>query len=49
MFHAQAYRRILVVATGAGIGPVLLYLSTRSPSRACAGLGVPWYGPTFDS
>jgi hypothetical protein len=26
MYHAQAYRRVLVVATGAGIGPVLPYL-----------------------
>jgi ferredoxin-NADP reductase len=26
MFHAQAFRRVLVVATGAGIGPVLPYL-----------------------
>jgi hypothetical protein len=26
MYHAQAYRRALIVATGAGIGPVLPYL-----------------------
>ena len=117
MYHAQAYRRVLMVATGAGIGPVLPYLLGRSPvqfeclwigrghraamgpdlvdrvlaggsvtlidtsrgrpdvgacvagiahrfeavfvvsndvvrdsvARACQGLGVPWYGPTFDS
>ena len=117
MYHAQAYRRILVVATGAGIGPVPPYLldplpvdvhclwigrdhhramgrdlvvrveasrrvtlidtSTGRPdigrcvaqrtldmdavfvvsnaavrdevARCCARLGVPWYGPTFDS
>ena len=29
MHHAQAYRRVLVVATGAGIGPVLPYLLGR--------------------
>ena len=117
MYHAQAYRRVLMVATGAGIGPVLPYLLSRSPvqfeclwigrchraamgtdlvdrvlasgsvtlidtsrgrpdvgacvadvahrfdavfvvsndvvrdavARACESLGVPWYGPTFDS
>jgi len=117
MYHAQAYRRVLMVATGAGIGPVLPYLLGRSPvrfeclwigrchraamgtdlvdrvlaggsvtlidtsrgrpdvgayvagvahrfdavfvvsndvvrdsvARACEALGVPWYGPTFDS
>jgi hypothetical protein len=117
MYHAQAYRRVLMVATGAGIGPVLPYLLGRSPvqfeclwigrchraatgtdlvdrvlasgsvtlidtsrgrpdvgacvagvahrfdavfvvsndvvrdnvARACESLGVPWYGPTFDS
>ena len=117
MYHAQAYRRVLMVATGAGIGPVLPYLLGRSPvqleclwigrghraamgpdlvdrvlaggsvtlidtsrgrpdvgacvagiahrfeavfvvsndvvrdsvARACQALGVPWYGPTFDS
>ena len=117
MYHAQAYRRVLLVATGAGIGPVLPYLLGRSPvqfeclwigrchraamgsdlvdrvlaggpvtlldtsrgrpdvgacvaqvahrfeavfvvsndvvrdavARACESLGVPWYGPTFDS
>ena len=90
MYHAQAYRRVLIVATGAGIGPVLPYLLGRSPvqveclwigrchraavgaglvdrvlaggsvtlindvvrnsvARACEALGVPWYGPTFDS
>lgn len=26
MYHAQTYRRVLIVATGAGIGPVLPYL-----------------------
>ena len=31
MYHAQAYRRVLMVATGAGIGPVLPYLLGRSP------------------
>jgi hypothetical protein len=31
MYHAQAYRRVLMVATGAGIGPVLPYLLSRSP------------------
>jgi hypothetical protein len=117
MYHAQAYHRVLMVATGAGIGPVLPYLLSRSPvqfeclwigrrhhaamgadlvdrilasgsvtlidtsrgrpdvgacvaavahrfdavfvvsndvvrdnvARACESLGVPWYGPTFDS
>jgi ferredoxin-NADP reductase len=117
MYHAQAYRRVLMVATGAGIGPVLPYLLDRTPvdfqclwigrshhaamgpvlvdrvlasgrvtlidtaqgrpdvgacvasvarrfeavfvvsndavrdsvARACEALGVPWYGPTFDS
>ncbi len=117
MYHAQAYRRVLVVATGAGIGPVLPYLldplavelrcvwigrdhhramghdlvervkasgrvtlvdtSAGRPdighyvaartagvdavfvvsnaavrdevAHSCARLGVPWYGPTFDS
>jgi hypothetical protein len=117
MYHAQAYRRVLMVATGAGIGPVLPYLLSRSPvrfeclwigrchraamgadlvgrimasgsvtlidtsrerpdvgacvaglahrfdavfvvsndvvrdsvARTCESLGVPWYGPTFDS
>lgn len=29
MYHAQAYRRVLMVATGAGIGPVLPYLLGR--------------------
>ena len=33
MYHAQAYRRVLIVATGAGIGPVLPYLLGRSPVR----------------
>jgi hypothetical protein len=111
MYHAQAYHQVLIVATGAGIGPVLPYLLGRSPvqveclwigrshcaavgtglvdrvlaggsvtlidtsrgrpdgvahrfdavfvvsndvvrdsvARACEALGVPWYGPTFDS
>jgi hypothetical protein len=117
MYHAQAYRRVLMVATGAGIGPVLPYLLGSAPVRfeclwigrshraamgtdlvdrvlaggsvtlidtsegrpdvgacvaevarrfdavfvvsndvvrdavagACESLGVPWYGPTFDS
>ena len=107
MYHAQAYRRVLMVATGAGIGPVLPYQRRRCSSsalsagatvrpwarlvdrvlasslryvpggqsarvadvahrfdavfvvsndvvrdavaRACESLGVPWYGPTFDS
>jgi ferredoxin-NADP reductase len=117
MYHAQAYRRVLMVATGAGLGPVLPYLLGRPPvqleclwigrghraamgpdlvdrvlaggsvtlidtsrgrpdvgacvadiahqfeavfvvsndvvrdsvGRACQALGVPWYGPTFDS
>lgn len=117
MYHVQAYRRVLMVATGAGIGPVLPYLLDRPPvqfeclwigrdhraamgpdlvdrvlaggsvtlidssrgrpdvgtcvagiahrfqavfvvsndavrdsvARACQVLGVPWYGPTFDS
>ena len=117
MYHAQAYRRVLMVATGAGIGPVLPYLLGKSPvqleclwigrchraamgpdlvdlvlaggsvtlidtsrgrpdvgacvtriahrfeavfvvsndvvrdsvAQACQALGVPWYGPTFDS
>ena len=117
MYHAQAYRRVLMVATGAGIGPVLPYLLSRPPvqfeclwigrchraamgtdlvdrvlasgsvtlidtsrgrpdigacvadvarrfdavfvvsndvvrdvvAKACESLGVPWYGPTFDS
>ncbi len=117
MYHAQAYRRVLMVATGAGIGPVLPYLLGKAPvqfeclwigrchraamgtdlvdrvlaggsvtlidtslgrpdvaacvadvahrfdavfvvsndvvrdavARACESLGVPWYGPTFDS
>jgi hypothetical protein len=31
MYHAQAYRRVLIVATGAGIGPVLPYLLGASP------------------
>jgi hypothetical protein len=31
MYHAQAYRRVLMVATGAGIGPVLPYLLDRTP------------------
>jgi hypothetical protein len=33
MHHAQAYRRVLIVATGAGIGPVLPYLLEASPVR----------------
>ena len=117
MYHAQTYRRVLMVATGAGIGPVLPYLLGSPPvqfeclwigrshraamgtglvdrvlasgsvtlidtshgrpdvgacvariahrfdavfvvsndavrdsvARACEALGVPWYGPTFDS
>jgi hypothetical protein len=115
MYHAQSYARALVVATGAGIGPVLPYLlepagleclwigrdhraavgeelvarllqggrvtlvdttagrpdvgalvAERAArfeavfvvsnqrvrdqvAQACEGLGVPWYGPTFDS
>ena len=36
MHHAQAYRRVLIVATGAGIGPVLPYLLGRpSVSARC--------------
>jgi ferredoxin-NADP reductase len=31
MYHSQAYRRVLIVATGAGIGPVLPYLVARAP------------------
>jgi predicted ferric reductase len=31
MYHAQTYRRVLIVATGAGIGPVLPYLVDASP------------------
>jgi NAD(P)H-flavin reductase len=31
MYHAQAYRRVLIVATGAGIGAVLPYLVGRAP------------------
>jgi hypothetical protein len=31
MYHAQTYRRVLIVATGAGIGPVLPYLVGPSP------------------
>jgi hypothetical protein len=31
MYHAQAYRRVLIVATGAGIGPVLPYLLSSPP------------------
>ena len=41
MYHARTYRRALIVATGAGIGPVLPYVlqpcacsSTRSGSAA---------------
>jgi hypothetical protein len=115
LYHAQSYARVLVVATGAGIGPVLPYLvdpagleclwigrdhrAAVGPAlverllhsgrltlidtvrgrpdvgalvaeraarfeavfvvgyqrvrdqvaQACQGLGVPWYGPTFDS
>ena len=117
MYHAQAYRRVFMVATGAGIGPVLPYLLSRPSvefeclwigrchraamgtdlvdrvlasgsvtlvdtsrgrpdigicvadvarrfdavfvvsneavrdvvARTCESLGVPWYGPTFDS
>ena len=117
MYHAQVYRRVLMVATGAGIGPMLPYLLGRPPvrfeclwigrhhrtamgtdlvdrvlaggsvtlldtsqrrpdvgacvaevasrfdavfvvsndvvrdhvARVCQALGVPWYGPTFDS
>jgi hypothetical protein len=117
MYHAQVFHRVLIVATGAGIGPVLPYLvgatavhfeclwigrdhrhamgdalvdrilaggSVRlvdtalgrpdigalvaelaprfeavfvvsnetvrdEVARACRDLGVPWYGPTFDS
>ena len=117
MYHAQAYRRVLMVATGAGIGPVLPYLLSSpavqfeclwigrshrtamgtdlvdrvlasgsvtlidtsrgrpdvgacvadvahrfdavfvvsndvvrdAVARVCQSLGVPWYGPTFDS
>jgi hypothetical protein len=33
MYHAQAYRRVLMVATGAGIGPVLPYLLGRPPGQ----------------
>ena len=33
MYHVQAYRRVLMVATGAGIGPVLPYLLGRSPAQ----------------
>src|SRR6185437_4800832 len=31
MYHAQAYRRVFLVATGAGIGPVLPYLLSKAP------------------
>ena len=40
MYHAQAYDRALVVATGAGIGPVLPYLLGSAP----AGLECLWIG-----
>jgi hypothetical protein len=41
MYHAQAYRRVLMVATGAGIGPMLPYLLGRSPEQfECL-----WIGP----
>ena len=33
MYHAQVYRRVLMVATGAGIGPMLPYLLGRPPVR----------------
>jgi hypothetical protein len=29
LYHAQPYRRVLIVATGAGIGPVQPYLLGR--------------------
>lgn len=38
--HAQVYERVLVVATGAGIGPVLLYLLDRDqPGLRCLWIG----------
>ena len=47
MYHAQTYRRVLIVATGAGIGPVLPTSSSRLPcsSSACGSGGTtaqPW-------
>jgi len=40
MYHAQAYRRVLMVATGAGIGPVLPYLLGRPPVKVeCLWIG----------
>ena len=33
MYHAQTYERALVVATGAGIGPVLPYLLGSAPGQ----------------
>lgn len=36
MGNARAYRQVLVIATGAGIGPVLLYLlDRRQPGLRC--------------
>jgi ferredoxin-NADP reductase len=40
MGHAQTYERVLVIATGAGIGPVLLYLlDRRQPGLHCLWIG----------
>ncbi len=40
MYHAQAYRRVLMVATGAGIGPVLPYLlSSPAVQFECLWIG----------
>lgn len=40
MGHAQTYERVLVVATGAGIGPALLYLlDRRQPGLHCLWIG----------
>ncbi len=40
MYHAQAYWRVLMVATGAGIGPVLPYLLGRPPVQVeCLWIG----------
>ena len=40
MYHAQAYRRVLMVATGAGVGPVLPYPLGKSPVQVeCLWIG----------
>ena len=47
MYHAQAYRQVLIVATGAGIGPVLPGLLGRSPGWRTGSIPCSWSATTW--